>query len=279
MRLIWLVDASLPTGNLTTDVHAKGLAVRFDVITLFPELFEPFLQSGVTRRAYASGLIHVRLWNPRDFAEGNYRRVDDRPFGGGPGMVMMAEPLAACLSAIRADRGQGRDVAPLVLFSPIGETLRHAAVQRWSDSQGAVLLCGRYEGIDQRFIDTHVDLQISLGDFVLSGGELAAMALLDAVARLQPGVLNDEGSHQLDSFNPALDGLLDCPHYTRPEQWQGQSVPAELMSGHHVNIERWRRDQRLLLTARLRPELIDAARAVAKLSPQDEAVLKAQKSL
>ena len=279
MRLIWLVDASLPTGNLTTDVHAKGLAVRFDVITLFPELFEPFLQSGVTRRAYASGLVHVRLWNPRDFAEGNYRRVDDRPFGGGPGMVMMAEPLAACLSAIRADRGQGRDVAPLVLFSPIGETLRHAAVQRWSDSQGAVLLCGRYEGIDQRFIDTHVDLQISLGDFVLSGGELAAMALLDAVARLQPGVLNDEGSHQLDSFNPALDGLLDCPHYTRPEQWQGQSVPAELMSGHHVNIERWRRDQRLLLTARLRPELIDAARAVAKLSPQDEAVLKAQKSL
>ncbi|MEY4122457.1 MAG: hypothetical protein RLZZ457_1295 [Pseudomonadota bacterium] len=279
MRLIWPVDASLPIGNLTTDVHAKGLAVRFDVITLFPELFEPFLQSGVTRRAYASGLVHVRLWNPRDFAEGNYRRVDDRPFGGGPGMVMMAEPLAACLSAIRADRGQGRDVAPLVLFSPIGETLRHAAVQRWSDSQGAVLLCGRYEGIDQRFIDTHVDLQISLGDFVLSGGELAAMALLDAVARLQPGVLNDEGSHQLDSFNPALDGLLDCPHYTRPEQWQGQSVPAELMSGHHVNIERWRRDQRLLLTARLRPELIDAARAVAKLSPQDEAVLKAQKSL
>ena len=279
MRLIWPVDASLPIGNLTTDVHAIGLAVRFDVITLFPELFEPFLQSGVTRRAYASGLVHVRLWNPRDFAEGNYRRVDDRPFGGGPGMVMMAEPLAACLSAIRADRGQGRDVAPLVLFSPIGETLRHAAVQRWSDSQGAVLLCGRYEGIDQRFIDTHVDLQISLGDFVLSGGELAAMALLDAVARLQPGVLNDEGSHQLDSFNPALDGLLDCPHYTRPEQWQGQSVPAELMSGHHVNIERWRRDQRLLLTARLRPELIDAARAVAKLSPQDEAVLKAQKSL
>jgi tRNA (guanine37-N1)-methyltransferase len=279
MLLIWPVDASLPIGNLTTDVHAKGLAVRFDVITLFPELFEPFLQSGVTRRAYASGLVHVRLWNPRDFAEGNYRRVDDRPFGGGPGMVMMAEPLAACLSAIRADRGQGRDVAPLVLFSPIGETLRHAAVQRWSDSQGAVLLCGRYEGIDQRFIDTHVDLQISLGDFVLSGGELAAMALLDAVARLQPGVLNDEGSHQLDSFNPALDGLLDCPHYTRPEQWQGQNVPAELMSGHHVNIERWRRDQRLLLTARLRPELIDAARAVAKLSPQDEAVLKAQKSL
>ena len=253
--------------------------MRFDIITLFPELFEPFLKIGITRRAYEAGLVDVRLWNPRDYAEGNYRRVDDRPFGGGPGMVMMAEPLTACLSAIRADRGQTRDVAPLVLFSPIGETLRHAAVQRWSDSSGAVLLCGRYEGIDQRFIDTYVDAQISVGDFVLSGGEIAAMTLLDAVARLQPGVLSDEGSHQLDSFNPALDGLLDCPHYTRPEQWEGQGVPAALMSGHHLNIERWRRDQRLLLTAQLRPELIDAARAAAKLTPQDEAVLKAQKSL
>jgi tRNA (guanine37-N1)-methyltransferase len=253
--------------------------VRFDIITLFPELFEPFLKIGITRRAYEVGLVDVRLWNPRDYAEGNYRRVDDRPFGGGPGMVMMVEPLAACLSAIRADRGQGREIAPLVLFSPIGETLRHAAVQHWSDSQGAVLLCGRYEGIDQRFIDTHVDMQISVGDFVLSGGELAAMTLLDAVARLQPGVLNDEGSHQLDSFNPALDGLLDCPHYTRPEQWEGQGVPAVLVSGHHLKIERWRRDQRLLLTARLRPELIEAARAAAKLSAQDEVVLEAQNSL
>lgn len=253
--------------------------MRFDIITLFPELFEPFLNSGVTRRAYEARLVDVRLWNPRDFAEGNYRRVDDRPFGGGPGMVMMAEPLAACLSAIRADRGQTRDVAPLVLFSPIGQALRHASVQHWSNSQGAVLLCGRYEGVDQRFIDTHVDVQISLGDFVLSGGELAAMALLDAVARLQPGVLNDEGSHQLDSFNPALDGLLDCPHYTRPEVWDGQGVPSELMSGHHAHIERWRRDQRLLLTARLRPELIEAARVAGQLTRQDEAVLKAQNSL
>ena len=254
-------------------------AMRFDILTIFPELFAPHLTHGVTRRAFESRQVDVRFWPLRDFADDNYRRVDDRPFGGGPGMVMMAEPLAACLSAIRADRGQGRDVAPLVLFSPIGETLRHAAVQRWSDSQGAVLLCGRYEGVDQRFIDTHVDLQISVGDFVLSGGELAAMTLLDAVARLQPGVLNDEGSHQLDSFNPALDGLLDCPHYTRPEQWEGQGVPAALVSGHHINIERWRRDQRLLLTARLRPELIDAARAEAKLTAQDEAVLKAQNSL
>ena len=253
--------------------------MRFDIITLFPELFEPFLKTGVTRRAYESGQVQVHLWNPRDYAEGNYRRVDDRPFGGGPGMVMLAEPLAQCLAAIRADRGQGRDVAPLVLFSPIGQTLNHTAVQGWASSEGAVLLCGRYEGIDQRFIDAHVDAQISLGDFVLSGGELPAMALLDAVARLQPGVLNDEGSHQFDSFNPALDGLLDCPHYTRPEQWEGRSVPPELLSGHHAQIERWRRAQQLTLSQAKRPELIEQARAAGRLSALDEAVLKGQKTL
>ena len=248
--------------------------MRFDIITLFPELFAPFLAGGVTRRAYASGQVDVRLWNPRDQAEGNYRRVDDRPFGGGPGMVMMAEPLARCLAAIRAERGEDvASQAPVVLFSPIGEPLNHGVVERWSASAGAVLLCGRYEGIDQRFIDAHVNVQISLGDFVLSGGEIAAMALLDAVARLQPGVLNDEGSHQLDSFNPALDGLLDCPHYTRPEEWAGQQVPAALMSGHHAQIERWRRDQRLVITAQHRPDLIDAARQAGRLGKADEAVL------
>ena len=256
--------------------------MRFDIITLFPELFTPFTSAGINRRAFETGAVELKLWQLRDYAEGTYRRVDDRPFGGGPGMVMSADPLEKCLLAIRQDRmakNPSEAPVPVVLFSPIGQALNHNAVANWSQSAGAVLLCGRYEGIDQRFIDTHVDLQISLGDFVLSGGELAAMTLLDAVARLQPGVLNDEGSHQLDSFNPALDGLLDCPHYTRPEQWEGQGVPAELMSGHHVNIERWRRDQRLLLTARLRPELIDAARAAAKLTPQDEAILKAQNSL
>ena len=190
-------------------------------------------------------------------------------------MVMLAEPLARCVAAIRADRADPAEAAaPLVLFSPIGEPLRHAAVERWAASAGAILLCGRYEGVDQRFINAHVDLQISLGDFVLSGGEIAALALLDAVARLQPGVLNDEGSHQADSFNPAVDGLLDCPHYTRPEEWAGQRVPAPLLSGHHAQIERWRRDQRLTLTARHRPDLIDAARAAGHLSRADEAVLK-----
>lgn len=244
--------------------------MRFDVITLFPELFAPFLTSGVTRRAYESRQVDVRLWPLRDHAEGNYRRVDDRPFGGGPGMVMMAEPLARCLAAVRADRA---DRAPVVLFSPIGRRLDHAGVQSWAAGAGAILLCGRYEGLDQRFIDTEVDIQISLGDFVLSGGEVAAMALLDAVTRLQPGVLNDEGSHQLDSFNPALDGLLDCPHYTRPEVWQGLSVPEVLMSGHHAHIERWRRDQRLQYTAQHRPDLLDQARKAGRLSPADEAVL------
>ncbi|QNP49767.1 tRNA (guanosine(37)-N1)-methyltransferase TrmD [Diaphorobacter aerolatus] len=248
--------------------------MRFDIITLFPELFAAFLESGVTRRAYQSGLVEVRLWNPRDHAEGNYRRVDDRPFGGGPGMVMMAEPLSRCLGAIRQDRAENSDAqVPLVLFSPIGQALTHSAVEQWSASAGAVLLCGRYEGVDQRFIDRFVDVQISLGDFVLSGGEIPAMALIDAVARLQPGVLHDDGSHQLDSFNPALDGLLDNPHYTRPEEWQGERVPAALLSGHHAQIERWRRDQRLALTAQHRPELLEAARRHGALTQADEMLL------
>lgn len=244
--------------------------MQFDVVTLFPELFAPFLTTGITRRAFESGQVKVKLSNPRDYAEGNYRRVDDRPFGGGPGMVMMAEPLSHCVARLREERA---DDAPVVLFSPIGQPLTHTAVTRWASSQGAILLCGRYEGLDQRFIDTHVTEQISLGDFVLSGGEIAAMALLDAVARLQPGVLSDADSHAQDSFNPALDGLLDCPHYTRPEVWQGRAVPEVLLSGHHLRIERWRRDQRLMLTARLRPDVLAQARQAGLLSSEDEAVL------
>jgi tRNA (guanine37-N1)-methyltransferase len=253
--------------------------MRFDVITLFPELLQPLLVHGINRRAFDSGQVQVVLWQLRDFADGNYRRVDDRPFGGGPGMVMMAEPLARCLAAVQAARAEPEgEAAPVVLFSPTGRTLDHAAVQGWSDSRGAVLVCGRYEGIDQRFIDTHVTHQISLGDFVLSGGEIAAMALLDAVARLQPGVLNDEGSHQQDSFNPALDGLLDCAHYTRPEVWGtpegGQRVPEVLLSGNHAHIARYRREQSLRATAALRPELLATARAQGRLTRQDEAFLQ-----
>jgi tRNA (guanine37-N1)-methyltransferase len=245
--------------------------MRFDVITLFPELFTPFLVTGVTRRAFESGLVDVRFASPRDFSEGNYKRVDDRPFGGGPGMVMMAEPLRRCLQHVRSTRA---DAPPVVLFSPHGKPLNHASVARWAESAGAILLCGRYEGIDQRFVDAEVDEEISLGDFVLSGGEIAAMALLDAVARLQPGVLTDPGSHAQDSFNPVVDGLLDCPHYTRPEMWQGVAVPAVLMSGNHALLARWRRDQSLALTLKLRPDLILAARATGRLSERDEEHLK-----
>ena len=187
--------------------------MRFDVVTLFPELFAPMLTVGITRRAFDSGQVEVHLHNPRDFADGNYRRIDDRPFGGGPGMVMLAEPLAKCVASIQLAR---QDQMPVILFSPAGKVLDHVGVVQWSQSAGAVLICGRYEGIDQRFIDTYVTDQISLGDFVLSGGEIAAMALLDALARLQPGVLGDAESHAQDSFNPELDGLLDCPQYTRP---------------------------------------------------------------
>ncbi|MEO6626310.1 MAG: tRNA (guanosine(37)-N1)-methyltransferase TrmD [Burkholderiaceae bacterium] len=246
--------------------------MRFDIITLFPELLAPFLVSGVTRRAFESGKVDVHFFNPRDFADGNYRRVDDRPFGGGPGMVLTPEPLEKCLAAARAERSNR---APVVLFSPIGRRMDHAMVGRWASSDGAILLCGRYEGVDQRFIDAEVNEQISLGDFVLSGGEIVAAALLDAVARLQPGVLADDASHSQDSFNPALDGLLDCPHYTRPEVWRGAAAPAVLLSGHHAEIERWRRDQRLALTARHRPDLIAMARSAGRLSPVDERLLEA----
>ncbi len=244
--------------------------MRFDVITLFPELIEPYLRVGVVRRAFepdeASGrapLVTVRLWQLRDFAEDTYRRVDDRPYGGGPGMVMLAEPLARCLRAVLQDRAPSRDGSPtpVVLFSPAGEPLNHAAVSRWAASDGAVLICGRYEGVDQRFVDAHVTHEISLGDFVVSGGEVAAAALLDAVARLQPGVLNDGDSALQDSFAAGSSahgqgGLLDCPHFSRPEVWNGVPVPPVLTSGHHAAIEQWRADQRLALTRARRPDLL-----------------------
>ncbi|MDO9284686.1 MAG: tRNA (guanosine(37)-N1)-methyltransferase TrmD [Aquabacterium sp.] len=254
--------------------------MRFDVVTLFPELFAPHLTQGITRRAFESGQVDVRLWPLRDFALDTYRRVDDRPFGGGPGMVMLAEPLERAMAALRADRADAETSAvPVIHFTPTGAPITQALVRRMADaaaSPGAVLLCGRYEGIDQRFIDRHVTLELSLGDFVLSGGELPALALLDAVARLQPGVLTTE-SHEQDSFS--ADGLLDCPHYSRPERLatpEGElAVPAVLLSGHHAQIERWRRDQSLAITARRRPDLIAAARAAGRLSTADEKTLKA----
>ena len=260
------------------------MAMRFDVLTLFPELFAPHRESGVTRRAFDTRTpdagqgrvdvrrIDVRLWPLRDWGEGGYRRIDDRPYGGGPGMVMLAEPLQRALAAVRADRADAGAPAPLLLLSPAGAPLTQARVRELAAGPGALLLCGRYEGVDQRFIDRHVDLELSLGDFVLSGGELPALALLDAVARLQPGVLNDAASHQHDSFGD--DGLLDHPHYSRPEALtDGGAVPSVLLSGHHAQIARWRREQALALTARRRPELIAAARAAGRLDASDERFL------
>lgn len=248
--------------------------MRFDVITLFPELFAPHLAHGITRRAFESAQVDVRLWPLREHADGNYRRVDDRPFGGGPGMVMMADPLQRALDAVRADRADTGPPAPVVHFTPTGQVLTQDLVQHVAQGPGAVLLCGRYEGIDQRFIDRNVTLEISLGDFVLSGGELPALVLLDAVARLQEGVLNAP-SHQQDSFS---DGLLEGPQYSRPERWatpEGErGVPAVLLSGHHGDIASWRRRQALELTARRRPDLIVAARAAGRLSRADESHLQ-----
>ncbi len=256
--------------------------MRFDVITLFPELFAPHLAQGITRRAFAGGQVDVRLWPLRDHADNPYRRVDDRPYGGGPGMVMLAEPLERALAAARADRrgAVGADLAaaidlPVLHFTPTGEPLTQDRVRALAAGPGAVLVCGRYEGIDQRFVDRHVSAELSLGDFVLSGGELPALVLLDAVARLQPGVLT-AASHEQDSFSGH--GLLDHPHYSRPEQLDGpgdpRPVPPVLLSGHHGQIARWRRDQALLLTARRRPELIEAARAAGRLSAHDERTLR-----
>ena len=238
--------------------------MRFDIITLFPELFTPLMQSGIIRRAFetqkdGSKWVDVQFTQPRDFADGNYRRIDDRPFGGGPGMLMMAEPLARCVESIQTERASlGIPTCPVVLFSPIGQPLKHAIVERFAKADhhsGAILICGRYEGLDQRFIDTFVTEQISLGDFVLSGGEIPAMALLDAVARLQPGVLSDDQSHIQDSFNPSIGGLLDHPHYTRPEVWRGQAVPPVLVGGNHAEISKWREAQRQSITQLKRPDL------------------------
>ncbi|MEP6739103.1 MAG: tRNA (guanosine(37)-N1)-methyltransferase TrmD [Caldimonas sp.] len=247
--------------------------MRFDVITLFPELYAAHLVHGVTRRAFESGQVEVRLWPLRDFGDAPHARVDDRPYGGGPGMVLLVEPLERALAAIRAARAE-QAPAPLINFSPAGELVRQETVVGFASGAGAILLCARYEGVDQRFIDAHVDLELSVGDYVLSGGDLPALVLLDAVARLQRGVLGDARSHEQDSFSA---GLLDCPHYSRPERLGSGpavgAIPDVLLSGNHAAIERWRREQSLLLTAERRPDLLDAARASGRLEPADLAFL------
>jgi tRNA (guanine37-N1)-methyltransferase len=220
--------------------------IRFDVVTLFPEMFSAVTQSGITSRALQAGLWSLKAWNPRDFTNDNYRSVDDRPYGGGPGMVMLAEPLEKAL-----DAAGGK----VIHLSPQGRKLDHRKVMELSQQSAMTLLCGRYEGVDERLLVRRVDEEISIGDFVLSGGELAAMALIDAVVRQLPGALGDAASAIEESF---ADGLLDCPQYTRPETYQGAKVPEVLMSGHHENIRRWRLKQALGRTWLRRPDLLQA---------------------
>ena len=233
--------------------------IQFDCITIFPEMFAALTDFGITRRAREEGRFGLALWNPRDFAADAHRTVDDRPYGGGPGMVMLAGPLEQAIDAALARMEGGR--AKVVHLSPQGRVLDHAKVRSLADEPRLVLLCGRYEGIDERVIARRVDEEISIGDYVLSGGELAAMVLIDAVVRQLPGVLGDEQSAAQDSFAA---GLLDCPHYTRPETYGGERVPEVLLSGHHAEIERWRLKQSLARTWQRRPELLER-RGLSKL--------------
>ncbi len=246
----------------------SGSRLFADVVTLFPEMFVALTQSGVTRRALEEGRWSLDFWNPRDFTEDNHRTVDDRPYGGGPGMVMMAEPLEAAITAARARQAAiGQAASRVVYLSPQGAPLTHRRVMQFVqqvETEGLILLCGRYEGVDERLIKRCVDEEISIGDFVLSGGEIPAMALLDAVVRQLPGVLNDAESATQDSF---VAGLLDCPHYTRPEVYAGQRVPDVLLSGHHEKIRRWRLKQALGRTRQRRPELL-AGRPLSKEETQ-----------
>ena len=245
--------------------------MQFDVVTLFPEMFAALTQSGVTRRAFEQGKCGLSLWNPRDFTTDNHRTVDDRPYGGGPGMVMMARPLEATINAAKQRQTALGLAAPRVVFmSPQGRPLTHERVTQLKAEPGLVILCGRYEAVDQRLLDRCVDEEISVGDFVLSGGELPAMALMDAVIRLLPGVLNTEASAIEDSF---VNGLLDSPHYTRPETYEGMAVPPVLMGGNHAEIVKWRRQRMLEATATKRPDLLVSARAAGLLSKTDEQFL------
>ena len=245
--------------------------MQFDVVSLFPEMFAALTQSGVTRRAFEQKLWGLSIWNPRDFTQDRHRTVDDRPYGGGPGMVMLARPLEATINAAKQRQVDMGLPAPRVVFmSPQGRALTHQRVMQLKQEPGLVLLCGRYEAVVQRLLDRCVDEEISLGDFVLSGGELPAMALMDAVVRQLPGVLGDEASAVEDSF---VNGLLDAPHYTRPEVYEGVEVPPVLMGGNHAEIEKWRRQKMLEATAKKRPDLLEQARSAGLLTKADEKFL------
>ncbi len=229
--------------------------IRFDCITIFPQMFVAVTQSGITRRALEERRWELQVWNPRDFAENSSGRVDDRPFGGGPGMVMQPGPLEKAIVAAKLQQREAGLAGTLVIYlSPQGAPLTHErAMQLAAGDEGLILLCGRYEGVDERLIERCVDEEISIGDFVLSGGELPAMVLIDAVVRQLPGVLGDSASAVEDSF---VGGLLDCPHYTRPEVYEGEAVPEVLLSGDHKRIRRWRLKQSLARTRKRRPDLL-----------------------
>ena len=235
--------------------------IRFDVVTLFPEMFAAITASGITSRALEAGLYSLTTWNPRDFAADRYRTVDERPYGGGPGMVMMAEPLERALDGIKL-AGGGR----VIYLSPQGKKLDHRRVMELREERALTLLCGRYEGVDERLLERRVDEEVSIGDFVLSGGEVAAMALVDAVVRQLPGALGDEASAVEESF---ADGLLDCPQYTRPETYSERKVPEVLLSGHHENIRRWRLKQALGRTWLRRPDLLE----IRQLNAEEQRLL------
>ncbi len=235
--------------------------MQFDVITLFPQMFDALSQYGISARAFNNGLYGLHLWNPRDFTQDLHRSVDDRPYGGGPGMVMLAQPLADTLQAAKA-RQQAAGIArsKVIHLSPSGKPLTHALVMQLLQETGLILLTSRYEGVDQRLLDSMVDEEYSIGDYVLSGGELPAMVLMDAIIRQLPGALGDADSAQEDSF---VQGLLDCPHYTRPEEYAGMKVPEVLLSGNHAKIKQWRLKMALQRTRDQRPDLL-AARSLTK---------------
>jgi len=241
--------------------------MRIDVISLFPDFIRQCTQVGVVGRAFERGLLSVEAWNPRDYATDNYRRVDDRPFGGGPGMILLPEPLTACLNAARA---AADEPAKVIYLSPQGQPFTQKKARELASGGRVILICGRYEGLDERFIEREVDEELSIGDYVLSGGELAAAVVIDAIGRLQEGALNDSESANQDSFE---DGLLDCPHYTRSDSLGTEGVPAVLLSGDHAAIRRWRRQQSLGRTWLRRPDLLERL----SLSAEDQKLLAAFK--
>lgn len=244
--------------------------MQVSIVTLFPEMFKALSESGISSRAMDKGLLTLSMVNPRDYAQDKHKSVDDRPYGGGPGMVMTVPPLASAIHAAKAGMDAGEkntDAVKVIYMSPQGKRLDQQMVTELSQCQQLVVLCGRYEGIDERLIETEVDEEISIGDYVISGGELAAMVLLDGVIRQLPDALGDADSAKQDSF--ASRPLLDCPHYSRPESIEGRDVPAVLMSGDHEAIRRWRLQQSLLRTKERRPDLFERL----ELSREEQALL------